>query len=98
MDVVLKSRRVVRYEVSDQEERPWGNWRVVDAAASFVTRRVEVEPGHRLSLQFHKHHSEHWVIVAGKGEPTVGDSKIDVAPGDHVVIPLRGASLHPQHR
>jgi mannose-6-phosphate isomerase-like protein (cupin superfamily) len=94
MDVVPKSRRVVRYEVGDQEERPWGNWRVVDAAASF-TRRVAVKPGHRLSLQFHKHRSEHWVIVAGKGEPTVGDSKIGVAPGDHVVIPC--GALHRIH-
>jgi mannose-6-phosphate isomerase-like protein (cupin superfamily) len=87
MDVVPDSRRVVRYDVGDQEDRPWGNWRVVDAAAGFITKRVTVKPGHRLSLQYHDHRSEHWVIVAGSGEATVGDTKTPVAPGDYVVIP-----------
>src|SRR3546814_2107347 len=65
----------------------WGNWRVVDAADRFITKRVEVMPGHRLSLQFHFHRSEHWVIVAGSGEATVDDSLIQLKPGDYVTIP-----------
>jgi mannose-6-phosphate isomerase len=95
MDVVPKSRRMVRYEGGDQDERPSGNWRVVDAVASFITVRGEVKPGPRLSLQFHKHRPEHWIIVAGKSEPAVGDSKIAVAPDDHVVIPC--GALHRTH-
>jgi mannose-6-phosphate isomerase len=96
MDVVPKSRRVVRYEGSDQEEeRPWGDWRVADAVASFITARVEVKPRPRVSLQFHKHRPEHWVIVASKSEPAIGDSKIGVAPDDRVVIPC--GARHPTH-
>ena len=95
MDVVPKSRRVVRYDIGDHEERPWGNWRVVDAAATFITKRVEVKPGHRLSLQYHHHRSEHWVIVAGRGETTVGEITRAVAPGDYVVIPC--GALHRIH-
>jgi len=87
MDVMSKNRDVVRYAVGDSEDRPWGSWRVVDAGATFITKRVEVKPGHRLSLQLHKHRSEHWVIVAGAGEATVDDSRIPVRPGDYVVIP-----------
>ena len=87
MDVVSKSRDTVRYSVGDSEERPWGNWRVVDAGATFITKRVEVKAGHRLSLQRHQHRSEHWVVVDGEGEATVDDSRIQVGPGDYVVIP-----------
>jgi mannose-6-phosphate isomerase-like protein (cupin superfamily) len=77
----------VRYDVGDYEERPWGNWRVVDAADTFITKRVELKPGHRLSLQYHQHRSEHWVIVGGLGEALVDDTSREVRPGDYVVIP-----------
>lgn len=88
MDAMVKSPSVVvRYGIGDHEDRPWGNWRVVDAADRFITKRVEVMPGHRLSLQFHFHRSEHWVIVAGSGEATIGDDLLQLAPGDYVNIP-----------
>src|SRR3546814_3910523 len=41
----------------------------------------------RLSLQFHRHRSEHWVIVAGNGEATVDETIAQLKPGDHVIIP-----------
>src|SRR3546814_16567897 len=72
---------------SEHADRPWGAGRVVDAAASFITKRVEVKPGHRLSRQFHRHRSEHWVIVAGNGEATVDETIAPLKPGDHVIIP-----------
>jgi mannose-6-phosphate isomerase len=87
MDAVAKTTTAVRYEIGDHEDRPWGNWRVVDAAANFITKRVEVTAGHRLSLQFHRHRSEHWVIVAGNGVATVDDTTTQLKPGDHVIIP-----------
>lgn len=82
-----KEGEVVRYAVGDHEERPWGNWRVVDIGPTFTTKQVEVKPGHRLSLQYHYHRSEHWVIVAGSGEATVGGDTIRVEAGRHVNIP-----------
>lgn len=87
MDTRAKKATTIRYDVGDHEERPWGNWRVVDTASNFITKRVEVSPGHRLSLQVHQHRSEHWVIVAGTGEATVDDEKSYLKPGDYVVIP-----------
>jgi mannose-6-phosphate isomerase len=87
MDPLSNKPQAVRYDVGDHEVRPWGNWRVVDVASNFITKRVEVMPGHRLSLQLHHYRSEHWVIVAGRGEATVGEQQIHVGPGDYVVIP-----------
>ncbi len=87
MDALSKNREAVRYAVGDHEERPWGNWRVVDTGATFTTKRVEVKVGHRLSLQYHRHRSEHWVIVAGSGEAIVGGDTIRIEAGRHVSIP-----------
>jgi mannose-6-phosphate isomerase len=87
MDSLSKNSTAVRYDVGDHEDRPWGSWRVVDTGPTFITKRVEVKATHRLSLQLHNHRSEHWVIVAGRGEATVGDTKTPVGPGDYVVIP-----------
>ncbi|GAB4230059.1 MAG: cupin domain-containing protein [Kiloniellaceae bacterium] len=87
MDALSQKQDVVRYTVGDSEDRPWGSWRVVDAGETFITKRVEVKAGHRLSLQLHEHRSEHWVIVAGTGEATVDEDRIQVKPGDYVVIP-----------
>lgn len=95
MEQVSEKLSAVRYAVGDYEERPWGNWRVVDIGPTFITKRVEVKPGHRLSLQYHEHRSEHWVIVAGQGEATVDDRTTEVGPGDYVVIPCR--AVHRLH-
>jgi len=87
MDALSKSRDVVRYSVGDYEERPWGSWRVVDTGPTFTTKQVQVKAGQRLSLQYHNHRSEHWVIVAGSGEATVGGDTIRIEAGRHVNIP-----------
>ena len=87
MDAIARSRSAVRYDVGEFEVRPWGNWRVVDTGAAFITKLVEVTAGHRLSLQVHRYRSEHWVIVGGSGEATVGETKAQLRCGDHVVIP-----------
>ncbi len=82
-----ESQNAVRYAIGDQDDRPWGSWRVVDVGARFTTKRIEVKPSHRLSLQTHQHRSEHWVIVAGTGEATIGDDQIGVEPGHYLYIP-----------
>src|SRR3546814_13571519 len=86
MDALAKTTTAVRYDIGDHEDRPWGAWRVVDAAASFITKRVEVKPGHRLSLQFHRHRPEHWVIVAVNGETTIDETFASLKSGDQDII------------
>jgi mannose-6-phosphate isomerase-like protein (cupin superfamily) len=51
------------------EERPWGRFEVLERADRYQIKRITVNPGHRLSLQYHHHRAEHWVIVAGSGVP-----------------------------
>jgi mannose-1-phosphate guanylyltransferase len=46
--------------------RPWGVYYVLEDQPTFKIKKIIVSPKHRLSLQSHKHRSEHWVVVAGK--------------------------------
>jgi len=74
------------YEAGQSDARPWGRWRVVETDEDFVLKRIDVEPGQRLSLQFHRNRSEHWIVVAGSGTATIGNDTRPVAAGDHVFI------------
>lgn len=52
--------------------RPWGSYQTTDRGDRFQTKRIVVKPGARLSLQKHHHRSEHWVVVSGTAEVTIG--------------------------
>lgn len=68
--------------------RPWGQYTVLLDAPDCKVKRIEVNPGKRLSLQKHHHRQEHWVVVAGTARVTVGKEVKDLQPNDHVHIPL----------
>lgn len=69
--------------------RPWGTYEVIRAprADNFLVKRICVHPGHRLSLQSHAFRSEHWVVVQGEGEVTVGEDLVKCALNTHIFIP-----------
>ena len=78
----------IRYQTGELGERPWGRWRVLEAGKGFCVKRIEVEPGHRLSLQYHHHRYEDWIVVAGTGLVQCDEELISVKSGDRVRIPL----------
>lgn len=71
-------------QVSD--ERPWGTWYVLDTGSGYKVKRIEVQPGHRLSYQTHEHRSEHWLVVAGIATCVVDGAQVVVGPGAHVDV------------
>ena len=67
-------------------QRPWGRYIVVDNEASFKIKIIEVNPGHRLSYQYHTKRSEVWTIVQGSGEVKINGKKSIIKYGDCVKI------------
>ncbi|MGZ5042368.1 MAG: mannose-1-phosphate guanylyltransferase/mannose-6-phosphate isomerase [Usitatibacter sp.] len=53
--------------------RPWGHYEDVDQGERFRVKRICVAPGEKLSLQWHHHRAEHWVVVSGTARVTRGD-------------------------
>jgi mannose-6-phosphate isomerase-like protein (cupin superfamily) len=70
------------------EQRPWGNFVVLHTDSSHQVKKLEVNPGMRLSLQSHKYRSEHWFIVSGLGLVQLENELVNVQKGDSVDIPI----------
>jgi mannose-6-phosphate isomerase len=69
------------------DERPWGNFQVLDEGAGYKVKRIVVLPGKRLSYQKHAERSEHWMVVAGRGTVTLDGRQSPVAIGQTVDVP-----------
>ncbi len=67
--------------------RPWGGYTSVLNGERFQVKRLFVTPGKRLSLQRHHHRSEHWIVVRGTAEVTIGDKTIPLRENESVYIP-----------
>ncbi len=71
------------------ENRPWGSFTVLDEGEGFKVKRISVNPGHKLSLQYHHHRSEHWTVVQGEASVTVGEDIKKLKLNESVYIPLK---------
>lgn len=67
--------------------RPWGGYTSVLNGERFQVKRLFVTPGKRLSLQKHHHRSEHWIVVRGTAEVTIGDNTVMLRENESVYIP-----------
>ncbi len=68
--------------------RPWGWYETLCLDTRFQVKRIMVKPGGVLSLQSHRHRSEHWIVVAGTAEVTIGEEVKLVTENEGVYIPL----------
>ncbi|SNS77864.1 mannose-1-phosphate guanylyltransferase/mannose-6-phosphate isomerase [Tropicimonas sediminicola] len=68
--------------------RPWGWYETLCIDTRFQVKRIMVHPGGVLSLQSHHHRSEHWIVVSGTAEVTIGDQVKLVTENQSVYIPL----------
>lgn len=69
----LKSDNHETYRDHRTVFRPWGFYTVLKRGPRFQIKHLEVKPGASLSLQLHRHRSEHWIVVSGMAEVTRGE-------------------------
>jgi mannose-1-phosphate guanylyltransferase/mannose-6-phosphate isomerase len=89
-ELVAKLKAEKRKEAVDHKRghRPWGYYESIDLGERFQVKRIVVIPGGVLSLQKHRHRSEHWIVVRGTAEVTTGDNTRDVHENESVYIPI----------
>ncbi len=86
---------VERLHTSERDEhishtrvyRPWGWYEQRDEGARFQVKRIMLKPGAKISLQSHKHRSEHWVVVNGTATVTRGEDIITLHENQSTYIP-----------
>ena len=85
---VLKQKNRPEYALHPLVYRPWGSYEGLARGDRFQVKRIIVNPGAELSLQKHHHRAEHWVVVGGTAEITVGESTRLLTENESVYIPL----------
>lgn len=68
--------------------RPWGKSDLIDSGAHYKVKSTKIKPGGKISLQIHHHRSEHWVIVSGTAQITLGKKTQLLSENQSIYIPL----------
>ena len=84
----LKAKGVHQAEAFSTDHRPWGWFETLAVSERFKVKRIVVKPGASLSLQSHRHRSEHWVVVSGTARVTIGDDVRLVDENQSVYVPV----------
>ena len=71
----VKALKPALTEIHQTVYRPWGSYTILEERANFKIKRIVVNPGAKLSMQMHKHRSEHWVVVSGVA--TISNNEIE---------------------
>ena len=85
---LLKEKDIAQAEIFPKDHRPWGWFESLALGDCFQVKRICVKPGAALSLQSHKHRSEHWIVVEGTARITIDDEVSLLSEGQSVYVPL----------
>lgn len=84
----LKSAERPEYADHRKVARPWGTFEGIDRGERYQVKRITVKPGAQLSLQYHHHRAEHWIVVRGTAKVTRGDETFLLHENESTFIPL----------
>lgn len=84
----LINQNVPQAETFPKSHRPWGWFESLALGDRFQVKRIYVKQGAALSLQSHRHRSEHWVVVEGTAKVKIGKEVKLIAEGQSVYVPL----------
>jgi mannose-6-phosphate isomerase-like protein (cupin superfamily) len=68
-------------------ERPWGKFRQFTASEPSTVKLITIKYGQRLSLQYHQHRREFWVVLTGQPKIEIGKEAFTANPDDEFEIP-----------
>ena len=69
--------------------RPWGSYTSLIEDKEWLVKKIEVNPGSKLSLQMHHHRAEHWIVVNGTAEIQINHENFVLTENQSTFIPLR---------
>lgn len=91
----LRDKGITQAQQRERENRPWGWFETLLKNESFHAKILHVYTGGRLSLQSHKHRSEHWVVVKGEASVVLDEREFKLQSNESTYIQ---AGIHHQLR
>ena len=70
--------------------RPWCWWQALFQGPGYLAKIINVNKGQQLSLQYHKHRRETWIIASGVGEVFANGIWQIARTGKCIHIPVLG--------
>ena len=67
--------------------RPWGSFEVLLTEKNYQVKKLIINPNQKISLQKHKHRSEHWVVVKGNASVTKNNKVYNLKKNYSIDIP-----------
>ena len=71
-----------------RDNRPWGWFETLAVEGRFRVKRIVVKPGGQLSLQSHQKRAEHWVVVEGTAQVTIGETRRRLSENQSIYVPV----------
>jgi len=73
--------------MEENETRPWGKYEILLSSDNCKVKKITVNPGGRLSYQYHHKRSEVWTVTSGVATITLDDDIQDYSYGETILIP-----------
>lgn len=88
-DLVAEVKKY-KLEMTDSHStvyRPWGTSTTLEENKGYKVKQIVVRPGAKLSLQYHQHRSEHWIVLSGVATVTVDGKTFELKANESTSIP-----------
>ncbi len=84
----MTNQSEVTFEPSKKkrESRPWGSYEILVSGPGFQIKRITVKAEFRLSLQWHRHRDETWVVARGTAKVTDGEEEHILGRGQSMFV------------
>lgn len=83
----VKKRNMEMTNVHTTAHRPWGTYTILEENPGYKVKQITVRPGAKLSLQYHHHRSEHWIVVSGVATVTINERTFELKQNESTYIP-----------
>lgn len=82
----LKEQHRREFWQAPESARHWGEYRILYEAEGVKIKCLRVLPGKSLSLQYHHHRSEHWIVIGGTAKVRHEDREYFLHEGESTFI------------
>ena len=68
-------------------KKPWGTFEILEEGTKHSVKKITVVPGGKLSLQSHRHRTEHWIIAQGEADIIIDEKIYKLKENQNIFIP-----------
>jgi mannose-6-phosphate isomerase len=81
-------KQLIFNSLKETDKRPWGKYEVLLDTPDCKVKQITVNPGGKLSYQYHTKRREQWTVVSGEAVIILDDEKLFRTVGESIKIPL----------